>query len=170
MLGLWQVFVSHARKKAEVKQTLITGLVGVKFFWLFLFVFGVDRLTKVAALFLFQKPMDLIQDILSLHLYLHVKQFFFSGFFGFMLSVFLVVCLGCIFFYSNRRGHSAGVRLGATLIGAGALSNVVDVFRYGAVIDFIEVRGLSFFNLSDAAIAIGCALLVYVTLFKKSAV
>jgi signal peptidase II len=54
-----------------------------------------------------------------------------------------------------------GAALG--LIMGGAVGNVVDRIRYGAVVDFIDVSRLHFpwiFNVADAAINIGIALLL----------
>ena len=56
------------------------------------------------------------------------------------------------------RGHPAGA-LGAAALGGiagGAISNLTDRVRLGAVVDFIEVHGWpSDFNLADAGIRLG---------------
>ena len=56
------------------------------------------------------------------------------------------------------RGHAPGA-LGAAALGAiagGAISNLADRVRLGAVVDFIQVRGWpTDFNLADAGIRIG---------------
>jgi lipoprotein signal peptidase len=71
-----------------------------------------------------------------------------------------------------RRAES---RLVATALGAivgGALSNVVDRLRFGAVVDFIHahVGGWSWyvFNLADAAIVCGVAALVLDSLLPRT--
>jgi signal peptidase II len=62
-------------------------------------------------------------------------------------------------------------RLTATALGlvvGGALGNVVDRIRYGAVADFLDFNGLWFpwvFNVADAAITVGAALLAADMLF-----
>jgi signal peptidase II len=67
------------------------------------------------------------------------------------------------------RGYVAG-RLGSAalgLIAGGALGNLVDRIRLGAVTDFLEVRGWpAVFNLADAAIRIGVVLLIAALLLQ----
>ena len=49
------------------------------------------------------------------------------------------------------------------LVIGGALGNVIDRVRFGAVADFLDFRGLFFpwvFNVADAAITVGAALLL----------
>jgi signal peptidase II len=54
-----------------------------------------------------------------------------------------------------------GVALG--LVIGGALGNVIDRIRFGAVVDFLDFSGLYFpwvFNIADAAITVGAGLLL----------
>ncbi len=141
----------------------------MKFFALFILLFSIDRLTKVAALFLFSTPVDLIPDTLSLHLYFNEESFLGAGYSGPMVMLVLLVCLGALFFYAQKRDHYKYLLLGIACIGAGALSNSVDVLRYGAVIDWIEIHELSFFNMSDVFIGVGCVVML-LSLFKKRVV
>lgn len=61
---------------------------------------------------------------------------------------------------------SAERRLQAAAFGliiGGALGNVIDRFAFGAVVDFLDFSGLYFpfvFNIADAAISIGVAVLI----------
>ncbi|MBK5913765.1 signal peptidase II [Rhodocyclus purpureus] len=63
------------------------------------------------------------------------------------------------------RRHAADVRLALalTLIMAGALGNVIDRIRFGAVVDFIQWHAAGFywpaFNVADSAITVGAVLL-----------
>lgn len=71
--------------------------------------------------------------------------------------------IAALFFWWLR---SADRRLTAVALGlviGGALGNVIDRIRFGAVVDFLDFTGLFFpwvFNIADAAINIGAALLV----------
>lgn len=49
----------------------------------------------------------------------------------------------------------------------GVVSNLIDKFRFGFVIDYINIFNYSHFNLSDLLIYIGCILIVW-KLFKSS--
>lgn len=69
------------------------------------------------------------------------------------------------------RSHAAErlLPLAATLILGGALGNVIDRIRYGAVVDFVDLHAVSWhwpaFNVADSAISVGVALLVWQQLF-----
>jgi len=55
----------------------------------------------------------------------------------------------------------ARYRTGLGLLLGGALGNLVDRIRFGAVVDFIDVPWWPTFNLADAAIVAGVALVVW---------
>lgn len=54
------------------------------------------------------------------------------------------------------------------LIASGAMGNILDRWMYGFVVDFIKVHQFYVFNVADAAITIGSAILIIQLLFKKS--
>ena len=59
--------------------------------------------------------------------------------------------------------------LAAALILGGALGNVIDRIRFGAVVDFLDVHAAGWhwpaFNVADSAISLGVALLIWQQLF-----
>lgn len=63
-----------------------------------------------------------------------------------------------------RRFDRLWPALGIGLVVGGALGNVVDRLRFGAVVDFLDVHAAGWhwpaFNLADSAITVGVALLV----------
>lgn len=62
-----------------------------------------------------------------------------------------------------RRAERKFVALGLALVAGGAIGNAIDRIAYGAVVDFLDFSGLGFawvFNIADAAINIGVALLL----------
>jgi signal peptidase II len=64
------------------------------------------------------------------------------------------------------------VAWGFALVIGGALGNVIDRIRYGAVVDFLDFRGLGFpwvFNIADAAINVGAGLLILDLLLQARA-
>ena len=71
------------------------------------------------------------------------------------------------------RRHAGEVRLALalTLIMAGALGNVIDRIRFGAVVDFIQWHAAGFywpaFNVADSAITVGAVLLALDQLLQR---
>lgn len=64
-------------------------------------------------------------------------------------------------------------RLGIALVIGGAIGNVFDRFRFGAVFDFLDFHIFGFhwpaFNIADSAIVIGVfILMIYTFLFEKN--
>jgi signal peptidase II len=77
------------------------------------------------------------------------------------LAVAVLVLFGYAF--SDLTARSALARIAYGGIVAGALGNVIDRTHYGYVIDFISIKPMPFFevfNVADAAICCGVALLV----------
>ncbi|CAN7534249.1 signal peptidase II [Phenylobacterium sp. LjRoot225] len=75
--------------------------------------------------------------------------------FSIIVSIFLAVWV------RNASRKLSAVALG--LVMGGAIGNVIDRIRFGAVADFIDVSRLWFpwiFNVADAAISVGIALLL----------
>ncbi|MGH6897272.1 MAG: signal peptidase II [Geminicoccaceae bacterium] len=76
------------------------------------------------------------------------------------LALAVAVALG---FWLRQAEHPlAGIALG--LIIGGALGNVIDRVRFGAVVDFLDFHALGYhwpaFNVADSAICVGAALLL----------
>lgn len=67
----------------------------------------------------------------------------------------------------SNRWHA--VALGCIL--GGAIGNIIDRIRFGAVADFIDVKGIPYwsyvFNVADAAITIGVAVILLLSLRKQ---
>lgn len=73
-----------------------------------------------------------------------------------IITIFLILLYGRRF----RRGYPH-LRIGLVLILAGTIGNLIDRVRFGYVIDFIDVRFWSVFNIADTAITFGGILLAY---------
>jgi len=94
---------------------------------------------------------------------------------GFRHIFFLVVsimALGLVFyFYRSTPKTHRFLSTGFALIFGGAIGNLVDRFRFGQVIDFLDVyvNGWHWpaFNVADSAITIGISIFVYHLLFGK---
>jgi signal peptidase II len=128
---------------------------------------GVDQLTKQAALGALAAPID-VTAFLRLRLGFNTGVSF--GLFSQSLASAPWV-LGALATVAGGGFAAAAVfsrrstdRIGFALIAAGALSNGIDRWRLGAVVDFLDFhwRGWSWpaFNAADAMIVAGAAALV----------
>jgi len=78
-----------------------------------------------------------------------------------LLSAIAVVCLLFIITQWNKiMAKSSFVRWGVLIALAGAIGNLLDRLRWGAVIDFLDIR-IFIFNVADVAIVLGVALLFW---------
>ena len=72
--------------------------------------------------------------------------------------------------YWIQKEKNRGARLGLALILGGAIGNVIDRIRFGAVVDFLDFYVGEYhwpaFNIADSAICIGVAILLIAS-FKK---
>ena len=73
----------------------------------------------------------------------------------------------------TRSPHGRWAQVSAGLLIGGALGNVIDRIRFGAVVDFLDFQRLGFFpwvfNVADSAITIGVVFLLLDSLRKESA-
>ena len=88
----------------------------------------------------------------------------------FFLSISIVTIL-CIIFFSKRiAGFGTKFKISFGLILGGAIGNLIDRIRFGAIVDFLDV-GLGkyrwpIFNVADSSICIG-AFLLFVFILKQ---
>jgi signal peptidase II len=86
------------------------------------------------------------------------------------LPLFIGVAMGAVWagwhYYKGLPGQDRLSALGLGLVAGGALGNLSDRIRYGAVVDFIEVGVREVytwpvFNVADSAVCVGVGLLIY---------
>ena len=77
-----------------------------------------------------------------------------------LIGVTLIVLLGLLAYLASRARGGAAIWLPAGLLIGGALGNLADRVRDGAVTDFIDLPLWATFNLADVAIVAGVVLLV----------
>ena len=53
------------------------------------------------------------------------------------------------------------------MIVGGGISNLVDRFIYGYVIDFFSFGSFAIFNIADVGITLGCVFLMLIVIFEK---
>jgi len=82
---------------------------------------------------------------------------------GPIIGVIVAVALAALLFYFARHASKPLIWLPTGMLLGGALGNVVDRIREGAVIDFIKVFDFwPAFNVADSAITIGVLMLLWV--------
>jgi len=138
-----------------------------------------------------QVTKKIIMASLALHEYIVVIDGFFNithvlnpgGAFGFFATqsemvrklVFLVlssgVALFILWFYRRVAVTHVFLSWGLALIFGGAVGNLIDRFRYGHVVDFLDfyigTAHWPAFNVADSAISVGMTILIFHVIFKK---
>jgi signal peptidase II len=95
--------------------------------------------------------------------HVHNRGIAFSLLGGIPLLVPAAIALTLLFllFYNKARWSRRPVAQAAlALLGGGAIGNLVDRVRVGAVVDFIDVHVWPVFNLADIAVTAGTGLLI----------
>ena len=76
-----------------------------------------------------------------------------------------------LYFYIKTPIHYGFLAAGFALIFGGAIGNLIDRIRYGAVIDFLDFyigrHHWPAFNIADSAISVGIFIFLYHLVFKK---
>ena len=139
-----------------------------KFGWIVPAVVALDQLSKALARNL-SAPITLLPGLLGLR-YAENTGMAFSLLSGQtwllgLLSAVLIV-LGYLILRRYRLGKVA--RIAAWLMLGGALGNMIDRLLAGYVVDMIEFLFVDFaiFNIADAALTLGCALMAWSLLFR----
>ena len=86
-----------------------------------------------------------------------------------LIGLALVICASIV--YMIQKEKDKWVRIALAMILGGAIGNVVDRIRYGAVIDFLDFHWDNYhfpaFNIADSAISIGAFIIVLFLLRRK---
>ncbi len=134
-----------------------------KFGWIALAVLGVDQLTKLAARQL-EGAITLIPGVLGLR-YAENTGMAFSLFSGrpWLLGILSAVLIIAGFAVLRRYRLGMVASIAAMLMLGGAVGNMLDRLFRGYVIDMFEVLFVDFaiFNVADAALTVGCALMAW---------
>jgi signal peptidase II len=143
-------------------------------------VISADQITK----YIIKINLELYDNIIVIENFFNITHVLNpGGAFGFFASgslevrrfIFLfmssVVALFVLWFYKRCAANFAFLSYGLALIFGGAIGNLIDRFRYGKVVDFLDFYIGSAhwpaFNAADSAISIGMGILIYHILFKK---
>ncbi len=146
----------------------LRGTRGLPLFLIALSVIGLDQLTK----YLIRANMEMGQSIPSggvvgLHYTTNTGGAF--GLFAnqtFLLSMAAVIGIAVLVLYLRYLPpRSTLLKMGLGLDLGGAIGNLIDRLRLGAVTDFINFGFWPVFNLADTAIVVGTFLIVFYLLF-----
>ena len=128
-----------------------------------------DRLTKWWAghSLAYGRPQPLIGQAIRLTRVHNVGGAFgiFPGSGILFLVVSAIVSVVLLFLLVTRRVRGVWTRIGVSIVLAGAIGNLIDRLMYGYVLDFFEIRGFPVFNLADACISVGAAVIILTMLF-----
>lgn len=151
--------------------------------WVFLFlmavgVIGLDQLTKLWV-HIHGLYIPVFEDFLGIQFAIrHTINYgaawgLFSDF-QYPLLIARLLLIGGMLFYLIKGKRPLMWRAPLTLIIAGALSNVLDFFFYGHVVDMIHFTFWSFdypvFNIADSAVFLGVAWLALIMTFSEEKV
>lgn len=133
-------------------------------------VFALDQFTKllITSTMRLGEVIPLLPPVLDLHYITNRGAAFglFAGLGDIFIPVALAIMAVIFWYYRSLRERKLWLRTALGLQLGGALGNLLDRLRLGAVIDFIEfhIDAINFrfavFNLADSAICIGVAILL----------
>ncbi|MEA3449530.1 MAG: signal peptidase II [Patescibacteria group bacterium] len=83
-----------------------------------------------------------------------------------IIVILILLLLAIIRLYLARNYYASGL---FSIIFLGASSNLYDRFKYGAVIDYFDLRYFTVFNLADSMIVVAAIVLIFTLSSKKSA-
>jgi signal peptidase II len=135
-----------------------------------------DQLTKIWILEVVMQPPRVIEVTPFFNLVLVWNRGIsfglmseWEGMVTWLLPVLAFLIVGALFVWLFRVAHSSVGGLIGLVIG-GAIGNLIDRFRFGAVVDFLDVHAMGYhwpaFNVADAAITLGAIGLVLDSLFR----
>jgi signal peptidase II len=148
-----------------LKQYLINGVFYVPILVLFVFTIVLDQVTK----FYIQGSMFMGMSQPVIPGIFHITYILNPGAaFGilenqrlFFIFVAVAILVVAAYFYSRLLKEPLLLRYGAGLLLGGAVGNLIDRIRIGAVVDFFDFRVWPIFNFADIAIVIGVGLVIY---------
>ena len=134
------------------------------------FFVGLDRFLKALALINQERQFNLIGEILKFNYKANYYIAFSLPLSGRALLILLILIISALLlsglFYWFRQKHDESALI--FLIVLGASSNLFDRLKYGYVVDYLDLKYFTVFNLADVIIVTGVILLIII-LNKKSA-
>jgi len=142
----------------------------MKYIILFFIILGLDQLSKwlVSLNMALGESNTVINDFFHIT-YIRNTGAVFSMFaeHTLVLGVFAgIVVLGLlIFVFLKRKTASPLFLISLVMIASGGMGNVIDRLARGYVVDFFDFRVFPVFNVADIFVTLGCALILFYTIF-----
>lgn len=134
--------------------------------------FMADRCLKILALnSASAEPLKLIGQIFSFHFTANYYIAFSLPLAGRIFNFLILLIIAFLIFYIlylilNKKSQKTEIIL-LTIILFGAISNILDRFSYGYVIDYLELRYFTVFNIADMMISGGAIILIFKNIINK---
>ena len=161
-------------KESFLKKNIIVFILGATT------VIVLDQITKAAivAKFFIHESYTIVAGFLNLVYVMNpgaafgflanasstFRYFFFTG-------ITIAVILLIIYYVMKSKPQNMLMVISLTLIFAGAVGNLIDRIRFGAVVDFLDVYiGTAHwpaFNVADSAISVGAVLMIWGMIMKR---
>lgn len=132
-----------------------------------IFFVSLDRLLKIIALN-YQYPKNIIKDLLQFNFVPNYYIAFSIPFTGILLNFLICIILFFLFYYLIKKIKELNIYESSPLvfITLGTMSNLFDRLKYGYVIDYIDLKYFTIFNIADSMIVCGVFYLIFLTLKK----
>lgn len=146
----------------KIRQELLYNIAGPVVIAMF---FVSDRLLKNLALNLgLGESRSIIGDFLSFRLVFNQNIAFSLPLSGTWLNILITLIVFTLFFIiiqaKIKRTLGKKSLFLLTFILFGAISNLLDRFLYGAVVDYFDLKYFTIFNLADIMISVGTIILI----------
>ncbi len=135
------------------------------------FFVTLDRFLKALCLKgLLDKPFPIFGDILSLHF---VKNYYisfslpFSGPILTILISLIILSLLSLLLANFKKNAKTNQNYLLTLLIIGAIINLTDRLKFGYVIDYLDLKWFTVFNIADAIISFSVIFLVVISVTKN---
>jgi signal peptidase II len=134
--------------------------------------FSLDRILKLLALKLGPNQIiKLLGNFFSFHFAANPFLAFSLPLGGLIINIpiilIIILLLIYIFYLLNKKEKNISEIILLIIIFIGAFSNLFDRLVYGYVIDYLELKYFTIFNLADVMISFGAIILIFKNLFKK---
>lgn len=129
--------------------------------------FIIDQLLKKISLVNQNKNIqEIIPNILSFNFTPNYNISFSLPFGGNYLSLIIILIIIALFLVAFSKKTNNNESLALNLIIIGAVSNLIDRLQYGYVVDYLDLRWFTVFNLADVMISLSTIYLIIITLKK----